>query len=233
MGKVFQNKVCGVCGYQGKVIETWGKKYCRSCWDKKPKRLGTGHSGMLKDKSHLQQLYLGFDDDLKLTKVPKGNKIFSTIFLEHYPESKGIVGRQCNYIIERSGKILGIIGANSPPLNYKLFNNFFKGYTEKNWLNNNVYRLLISEKNLGTKTLRLFRHQIKIDYKKLYKDEIIGLITFVEPPRIGSLYKADNWKYLGMTQGKECKMRNTYRNWNSLNKEWSEGTKKHIFARFI
>lgn len=236
MGKVFQNKLCDICGFQGKVIETWGKKYCRSCWDKKPKQLGTGHSGMLKAKSELQQDFLAFDNKLKLIKVPKGNKLFATIFLEHYPKSKGIVGRQCNYLIERAGKILGIIGANSPPLNYIKFNKFFnpngiKKYTEFNWLNNNVFRLLYQEKNLGTKVLKLFRQQLKKDYETQYKDKLIGLITFIEPPRLGSLYKADNWIYLGITQGKECKRRGSHGKW--INKEWLEGTKKYIYTKWL
>lgn len=231
MGKVFQDKICDICGFRGKVIETWGKKYCRSCWDKKPKALGTGHSGMLKSDAVNQQ-WFNFDNSLKLTKTPKGNKIFATIYLEHYPQSKGIVGRQCNYFVERKGKILGIIGGNSPPLNYKKFNVFFgNGFNEKNWLNNNVYRLLIREKNLGTKVLRLFRHQIKIDYEQQYKDKLIGLVTFVEPPRTGSLYKADNWTYLGITQGKQCKRQGSHGKW--INKEWSEGTKKYIYGRLL
>ena len=228
MGKVFKNKTCDICGFQGRVIETWGSIYCRTCWDKKPKK-GSGHSGMVSAKSELQQDFLAFTKELRLVKTTKGNKLFSTIFLEHYPGSKGIVGRQCNYFVERAGKILGIIGANSPPLNYKLFNKFFPNkYGEKNWMNNNVFRLLYREKNLGTKVLRLFRHQVKIDYEKRYKDILIGLVTFVEPPRIGSLYKADNWTYIGMTQGKECKRRGDHGKW--INKEWSEGTKKYIFG---
>jgi len=46
MGKVFHNKICDICNKEGKVIETWGKKYCKECYDKKPKK-GNGHSGMI------------------------------------------------------------------------------------------------------------------------------------------------------------------------------------------
>ena len=231
MGKVFQNKKCDFCPYVGKVIEAWGKKYCPDCFKKRPKTGRPGNSGMVKQASALQQGMLAFDHDLKLTKVPKGNKIFATLYLEHYPESKGIVGRQCNYLVERSGVVLGIIGANSPPLNYKVFGNFFPGYTELNWLNNNVYRMIHHEKNLGTKVLKLFRNRVKVDYEKKFKDELVGLVTFVEPPRTGAIYKADNWIYLGVTLGTSCKRRGSLDKW--VNKEWTKGTQKHRYAKWL
>ena len=83
MGKVFQNKICDICGIKGKVIETWGKKYCKSCWDAKPKK-GKGHSGMV----GMQQLYvqneLPFNNNLYLEKNNKRqqnlcNFIFSSL----------------------------------------------------------------------------------------------------------------------------------------------------------
>jgi hypothetical protein len=231
VGKVYQNKSCDICGLIGKVIESWGKKYCKKCWDKKPKKDGQGHSGMLKDSNIINQQVLNLYNDLRLVRTQKGNKLFSTLYLEHYPKSKGIVGRQCNYLIERAGEVLGIIGANSPPLNYKKFNAFFNGFTELNWLNNNVFRLVKRERNLGTKILRMFREQIKKDYETQYGDKLIGLVTFVEPPRSGSVYKADNWYFLGVTEGKRCFRRGSHGKW--INKEWTTGTKKIIFARFI
>jgi len=232
MGKVFKNKICDICGkLKPKVIECWGKKHCPECFEARPKTGIVGHSGMVSDPNIMNQRMLAFDTNLKLTKVPKGDKVFATLYLAHYPESKGIVGRQCNYLVERKGEVLGIIGANSPPLNYKIFNNFFKEYTEKNWLNNNVFRLIYNEKNLGTRTLKMFRERVKKDYEKQYKDILIGLVTFVEPPRTGAVYKADNWTYLGMTQGIRCTRRGSLGKW--INKEWSKGTKKYIFAKWL
>ena len=172
-----------------------------------------------------------FSKDISLVRVPKSDPIFATLFLEHYPQSKGILGRQLNYLIMRGGEILGIIGANSPPLNYKKFRKYFNVDNDLNFLNNNVFRLIVHEKNLGTKVLKPFRKTIKKDYKEKYGDDLIGLVTFVEPPRTGAVYKADNWDYLGMTQGKRCLRRGSLGKW--INKEWSEGTKKHIFARKI
>jgi len=232
MGKVFRNKTCDICKTPSKkVIEAWGTKYCPICFEKRPKSGRAGHSGMVANPACLMQDMFAFNDDIQLIRVPKGDKKFATLFLAHYPESKGIVGRQCNYIVERSGITLGIVGANSPPLHYKLFESYFPGYSENNWLNNNVYRLVVNEKNLGTKVLRMFRERIKEDYEEQYKHELVGLITFVEPPRTGAIYKADNWTPLGMTQGAQCKRRGSLDKW--VNKEWSKGTKKFIYARWL
>lgn len=231
MGKVFLNKECCVCHKVGKVIETWGKQYCRICWDAKPKK-GKGHSGMLGMDKLVVQEEMFQDLSLNLERTQKGNKIFATLYLTHYPESKGIVGRQCNYFVKKDGKIIGIIGGNSPPLNYKKFNAFFgEGYNENNWLNNNVFRLIKTERNLGTKVLKMFRYRIKEDYEKQYNHKLIGLITFVEPPRTGAMYKADNWTFLGETQGVRCFRRGDHGKW--INKEWGKGTKKLVFARML
>jgi len=54
MGKVYQNRKCAICGNQGKVMEVWGKNYCRICWDAKPKS-GHGHGGMLPMKEYATQ----------------------------------------------------------------------------------------------------------------------------------------------------------------------------------
>jgi hypothetical protein len=132
---------------------------------------------------------------------------FCYYYISHYPNSKGIVGRQFNYKIYDKEGLIGIIGANSPPLNYLKFNEYFeiknyeKGKTELYWLNNNVFRTIISQKNRGTQILKLFRKQIFEDYYHKYGIFLLGLITFVEPPFNGNLYRGDNWDYLGMTQG--------------------------------
>jgi len=161
---------------------------------------------------------------LVLERTTKGDKIFSTLYRTHYPKSKGIIGRQINYFIKKDGELLGIIGGSSPPLRYRKFSAYFDSqYTMLNWLNNNVFRLIVHEKNLGTQILKLFRQQIKIDYEEKYGDELVGLVTFVEPPRNGAIYRADNWTFLGMTQGRTCRR-------PGKEKQWSAGTQKLIFA---
>lgn len=233
MGKVYKNRACSKCGVIGEVIQSWGKYFCRRCWDLKPHRPNSGNSGMVL-KPILWDLYQPQKDSdslqIALEQVKKSNAFYSNLFLTHYPGSKGIMGRQFHYLIHYKKGIAGIIGANSPPLNYKKFNVFFGDrFTEKNWLNNNVYRLIYNEKNLGTKVLRLFRNRIRMDYEKQYQLPLIGLITFVEPPRNGAIYLADNWTLLGKTEGKQCRRSGDHGKW--VNKEWSSGgAKKLIFA---
>lgn len=225
---MFNNKKCGVCGVIGKVVESWGKNYCNDCFAKKPKK-GGGHSGMLKDKDikdKVQQTSL--TQGLVLQRISKGNKLFSTLYLEHYPGSKGIVGRQLNYVVWNNGIIVGIIGCNSPPLNYKKFREYFNTDDEKIFMNNNVFRIIKSAKNQATQVLKLFRKTIVKDYHARYGINLLGLITFVEPPRNGNIYKADNWQCLGMTQGISVTRRGGLEAWR--NKEYSKGTKKYIFA---
>jgi hypothetical protein len=165
------------------------------------------------------------DGTIVLEKVGKGNGVFGKLFFEHYPQSKGIVGRTINYLVWYNEKVAGIIGGSSPPKNYKIFVKYFDGFDEKHYLNNNVFRLITTEKNLGTRILRIFRNNIKKDYEAKYKDELVGLVTFVEMPRTGALYKADNWDYLGITEGIRM-----YRRGENWEKQFVAGEKKHIFG---
>jgi len=191
---------------------------------------------MIYDKNIKEEDY--YDNDIKeeklyLKPIKKSNKLFVKWFIEHYPESKGIVGRQINFLIYSYGKPIGIIGFASPPLNYKKFNQFFeldsKNKSSENaklFLNNNVFRIVYTEKNLGTQILKLARKQLFKIYKEKYNQELLGLITFVEPPRTGSLYKADNWSYIGETQGIEVKRRGN--EW--IEKQYIIGDKKYIYG---
>ena len=230
MGKVYNDKECSICHTMTNVLMVWGKAYCKPCYLNKPKK-GNGNSGMkLCPYMDLSYFYdASYEKIIGLKLVPKSHPVFSTLFLTHYPASKGIVGRSLNYLIYKNKEIVGIIGVNSPPLNYKKFNDFFGKGKELKFLNNNVFKLIITEHNLGTKVLKLLRNTVLKDYKEKYREELMGLITFVEPPRTGAMYKADNWTYLGMTEGVQCHRRGDLGKW--INKEWSEGTKKLIFAK--
>jgi len=218
-----------------KLYPTFGKLICKECLDKRKTGI-KGHSGMIyKSNTNEKDYYLDeFKDiELKLVKVKKSNCLFVKWFIEHYPESKGIVGRQLNFLIYYYGKPIGIIGFASPPLNYKIFNNYFnlnpndkRGENAKKFLNNNVFRIVYSKKNLGTKILKMARNIIYKLYFEQYNIKLLGIVTFVEPPRTGAIYKADNWECLGETKGYEVKRRGE--NW--IDKQYSKGGKKLIFG---
>jgi len=228
---------CHNCGKEGK-FGVFGRYYCKECYEKRPKR-GKGHGGLIALPSNelnerLKQRFF-IPDSYKypfLLQIPKGHKVFASLYLSHYPNSKGIVGRSINYLVIWKEKIAGIIGGNSPPYSVKPIDKFF-GITKENrseklrtFFNNDIFRLIIHEKNLATMTLRSFRRIIKQDYYRKYGEKLLGLITFVEPPRDGTIYKADNWIYLGMTKGFGTTQRS--KRWEP--REWTKKQPKHIFA---
>ena len=59
------------------------------------------------------------------------------------------------------------------------------------------------QKNLATQVLSCWRKNISEIWKYIYEIPVIGFETFVveEDWRKGTLYKADNWSYLGETYG--------------------------------
>ena len=221
---------CIYCKGNVKTYPYFGKWVCRECIDKR-KTGKPGNSGMVYNKkTSTGQMILTNNDGLELVSVKKSNPLFVKWFIEHYPGSKGIPGRQVNYVVYKDGLPIGIIGANSPPLNYKRFNEFFglDGSAEsgKLYLNNNVFRLVKGGKNDATRILKLFRNNTLKDYYQKYGDVLLGLVTFVEPPRTGAIYKADHWENIGLTQG--ISVRRGGENWYS--KSYTKGTKKHIFC---
>jgi len=212
---------CARCGKKtDKTYPAFGKQICQECKDNRPNK-GTGNSGM----SELPQIAMTFGNELYLERVSKSNVVFGRLFFHHYPESKGIVGRTFCYLIHYKEKVAGIIGFASPPRNYKKFRKFFDVEDDNLFMNNNVFRIIRSEKNLGTRILKLARKQVQQNHIERFKHEIIGLVTFVEPPRTGALYKADNWKYLGKTQG--ISMSRDEETWERV---YKKDIKKHIFA---
>ena len=173
------------------------------------------------------------DKFLSLKRVKKSNKLFVKWFIEHYPASKGIVGRSINFLLYSFGKPIGIIGFASPPLNYVKFNNFFTldknnkaSENAKLFLNNNVYRIIHTQKNLAPQILKLARKEVYDIYIKDYSTKLKGIVTFVEPPRTGALYKADNWLYIGETEGIEVKRRGE--DWTE--KKYVKGVVKYIYG---
>ena len=215
-----QAGVCDRCHiYSNRLVPAFGKYICHVCKQTRPRK-GTGNSG-LRDVPNLE---LFISDELLLERVSKSHGMFGHLFFSHYPGSKGIPGRSLCYLIHHKGQIAGIIGANSPPKGYAIFVKYFN-VDETLFVNNNVFRIIRSDTNLATRILRLFRERVRIDYRAKYGQKLVGICTFVEPPRTGNIYRADNWDYLGVTQG--LRMHRSHDTWE---KEFTLGEKKHIFG---
>jgi len=195
-----RKKPCCKCGKSGKY-GVWGSYYCKSCFikylgkdpDKIAEKGGKGHSGMLPFKTDeeyqraLSQAYFIPSSHQKphLIQIPKGDKLFASLYLTHYPESKGIVGRSINYLVIWKERVAGIIGGSSPPYSVIAVDEYF-GITKENrndmllgFLNNEVFRLIVNEKNLATMTLSVFRKTIKKDYIKKYETDLFVFLNIV------------------------------------------------------
>ena len=70
-------------------------------------------------------------------------------------------------------------------------------------VDNTVFRLEKQLPNLATQVLALWRRTVERDWSKKYGVAVCGFETFVieSETRKGSLYKADNWTFVGRTQG--------------------------------
>jgi Domain of unknown function (DUF4338) len=146
---------------------------------------------------------------IALENVKRTHPIYQDIRNRHYVPNKGTHGQQLHYLIKKDGVVVGIISGASSVFAVKARDVFF-GLTKENKqnglpsiINNTVFRLEIHEKNLASNVLALWRKQIARDWKNRYGVVAHGFETFVveNDTRKGTLYKADNWVYLGDTSG--------------------------------
>ncbi|MCH7568421.1 MAG: DUF4338 domain-containing protein [Nanoarchaeota archaeon] len=142
---------------------------------------------------------------------------FRHALLTHYPHSKAVAGRQLLYKIFKNGKQIGFFGVQSttrPILRVvkEIYNKDKVTEEVRNKysvevLNNNIFRLYQTEKNLASKILSRIRKLIKTDYEKKYPTKLRGIISLTfginekGTKRVGICYKADNWKYIGLSGG--------------------------------
>ena len=144
---------------------------------------------------------------IELIRTKKSDPDITYLMSIHYSQPKGFVGRQIIYKIFQDGNFVGAIAGGSATMHLPNRNEYFGDKFELNKIINNTFFHLTSheDKNLGTKVLKLFRQQCPKDWEERYKDSVIGFETLVELPRSGSMYKADNWDYVGTTKGYTCK----------------------------
>jgi len=145
---------------------------------------------------------------MDLYQVKRSNEDYQLIRNRHYVSNHGCIGRQLHYNIIEDSKIIGIISGASAIWSSKFRDEFFKINTENRKerinkiIDNVVFRLELNEKNLGSRILSMWRRMVKEDWEKKYNDNVIGFETFIfGNNRYGSLYKADNWEFVGMTRG--------------------------------
>jgi hypothetical protein len=147
--------------------------------------------------------------DIKLIRCGTGNKEYQKIRDRHYIPNRGCIGQQIHYLIYLDTLVIGIISGASATYMVKSRDDYF-GINNENRnialnsiINNNIFRLELHQKNLATQILKLWRNKISKDWEKKYKIKVAGFETFVleVEHRKGTVYKADNWIYLGKTKG--------------------------------
>lgn len=147
--------------------------------------------------------------DVKLVRCKRTHPDYQSIRNRHYVENHGAVGQQLHYLIYLEGELVGIISGGSAAYAVGSRDNYF-GITKENRkvalngiIDNTVFRLEKNLPNLGTQILSMWRKQAAKDWEEKYGVRVCGFETFVveESFRKGSMYKADNWDFVGETKG--------------------------------
>lgn len=147
--------------------------------------------------------------NVKLVRCRRTDRKYQEIRSRHYVKNNGSIGQQLHYLIFLDNKVVGIISGGSSAYAVKVRDEFF-GITSDNRevalngiIDNTVFRLEEHLPNLGTQVLSIWRKQVVEDWKFLYGVTPCGFETFIveESYRVGSMYKADNWTYVGSTSG--------------------------------
>ena len=139
----------------------------------------------------------------------RSNPNYQEIRDRHYIPNRGAVGQQLHYLVILDREIVGIISAGAAAYAVSCRDDFF-GITKENRnpalnsiVDNTVFRLEKRLPNLGTQVLSMWRHRVEIDWFQRYGVKVAGFETFIveTPQRVGAMYKADNWTYVGRTAG--------------------------------
>ena len=128
--------------------------------------------------------------------------------------ARGHHGQQVHFLIWYRSENVGTISGGSAVYACAPRDMFFglnrdnRKHTLNGIIDNTTFRLECHERNLATRVLSLWRHTIVGYWKYLYDVEPYGFETFVENAtlddgrqRLGKLYLADNWRFLGETAG--------------------------------
>jgi hypothetical protein len=152
-----------------------------------------------------------------VAKMPK-NYFRATEHSKPAGKPRGHHGQQIHFLIWYKGENVGAISGGSAVFATRIRDNFF-GLNKNNRIqtingiiDNTLFRLENHEPNLATRVLSRWRHSVVEYWKYLYDVTPYGFETFVEfddisddtrpnRQRVGCLYKADNWTFVGETCG--------------------------------
>jgi hypothetical protein len=185
--------------------------------------------------------------EVQLELVSRSDTRYAAIRKNHYVDNRGCIGQQAHFIIHHRDKVVGIISAASPVYATSVRDGFF-GITKTNRhqilngiVNNSVFRLETTQKNLATQVLKIWRTVVPHYWYQTYGTVVYGFETFVveEGDRNGAIYRGDNWTLAGRTAG-SSKLRSGIdkpaNNWKSVEPKlvycrWREGFNSTNFSR--
>lgn len=147
--------------------------------------------------------------NIRLEQCKRTDPRYKEIRDRHYIPNHGCIGQQIHYLVFLDDEVVGIISGASAVYAVKTRDDYF-GLTKENKrpglnsvINNVVFRLEKNVKNLGSQILALWRKTIARDWEQKYGVKVHGFETFIigNETRVGALYKADNWDFVGITAG--------------------------------
>jgi hypothetical protein len=120
--------------------------------------------------------------------------------------------RKLYWMIYEDERLVGIFGLGSCFHRPKVVSTFMEEHNlEFNEVGNNIVFCLANHKgkNVGSRVLSLCRKDAIKWWGERYDDTLKAFQTFILPPRTGAVYRADNWKQLGITSGGQSLITNT------------------------
>jgi hypothetical protein len=130
------------------------------------------------------------------------NPMYQEIRNRHYIPNNGTHGQQIHFLVHYLGKVVGVAERD------RFFQIPSDAHAKQKLylpaiINNVVFRLEYHEPNLGTKVLSKWRKVVSELWETIYGVSVIGFETFIieTDTRKGSMYKADNWTFVGQTKG--------------------------------
>jgi len=161
--------------------------------------------------------------EIYIASSKEDKKIADDIVVKHhsYVANPKTVGRCVKYLIKYNGKYVGTfwIGSGFKPTPKAILNFFNIGQKEFDKMFNMVadnkrFCMIESIPNLGTQILKAIRKRAKNDWKTLYGDDLIAIVTTIGSGKKGSVYLADNWKSIGETAGLPKYRKSVSMKWN-------------------
>jgi len=164
------------------------------------------------------------DFDIRVAETKEDKKIADNIVIKHhsYVASARTVGRCLKYIISYEGNDVGTfwIGSGFKPTPKAILTYLNKTQSEFDKMFNEVadnkrFCMAVSVPNLGTQILKTIRARAKSDWINKYGNDLKAILTTIGNGKKGSVYLADNWKFIGETSGLPPKRKSVSMKWDN------------------